>query len=627
MEDSAARFRASLDKLLYYDKDSGTATTAPTASGGLDSADTPSEHSTKPGSGVARRRHEARPSDRRDYIRRVATFRPAVWFAKPEGLRPVDCARRGWTCVGLDTLECESCKARLLFQVPPTASSGDAAALARRTAPRLDENHEPSCGWRGTSCPASVARFPRVPDETLRAEFLARRDALLELERIPEVCSIVSEDDATDGSALGPTRASPPRFAPFAVAERVARASAALATGPPAETDLSTLASREASPSRLRAATALALCGWTVGTREASSESWVDAAGWPAAAQSPSPARPARRAGFGGKVTGSILRCALCDAKAATWNFADARAGGSGPGGPGLPSLEPSPSARAGGASSSRRKKPKASAAALMGAVGGAFGPSVFDAAASPGSGITGAGALGPALGSSGSKTTPSPVISLALSIAGGGTPSRAAGAAGATAAAGAAPPPAFGAGAGADAPFGAPGGRSPGLGERAKRKRDDSAPEPPVAVGSPDPAAASGGSSADPAAGKPESPARGAAAAAPGPAGAPPGAFHPLRRHRAHCPWSAPFVSSEGGRTVAAHPGWQCVLDAVAPFESADAAAAGAAGRGCARSGAPGEDASAAVSPRGAKPPGRLEEYSGLSGRNAVASYLAGDA
>ena len=29
---------------------------------------------------------------------------------------------------------------------------------------------------------------------------------------------------------------------------------------------------------------------------------------------------------------------------------------------------------------------------------------------------------------------------------------------------------------------------------------------------------------------------------------------------------------------------------------------------------------------PLGKKPPGRLEEYSGLSGRNAVASYLAGE-
>ena len=63
-------------------------------------------------------------------------------------------------------------------------------------------------------------------------------------------------------------------------------------------------------------------------------------------------------------------------------------------------------------------------------------------------------------------------------------------------------------------------------------------------------------------------------------------------------------------------------MLDAVAPFESADGDAADAAGRA-----APGAPDDRNDPPRGKKPPGRLEEYSGLSGRNAVASYLAGGA
>jgi hypothetical protein len=62
-------------------------------------------------------------------------------------------------------------------------------------------------------------------------------------------------------------------------------------------------------------------------------------------------------------------------------------------------------------------------------------------------------------------------------------------------------------------------------------------------------------------------------------------------------------------------------VLDAVAPFESAD---------GDAVSAAPGRAAEEAHDQNDfverKKPPGRLEEYSGLSGRNAVASYLAGE-
>ena len=107
------------------------------------------------------------------------------------------------------------------------------------------------------------------------------------------------------------------------------------------------------------------------------------------------------------------------------------------------------------------------------------------------------------------------------------------------------------------------------------------------------------------------------------------PGTFHRSRRHRAHCPWSAPFLPSDsagdstarGTGRVAAQPGWQCVLDAAAPFESADADAGAASGAALEHPpGGGGGDAA-----RGAKPPGRLEEYTGLSGRNAVASYLAG--
>ena len=627
-EDSAARFRASLDKLLYYDKDSGTAPRATDAFGGVDAADALAENPSNPGAITSVhpiRRHEARPGDRRDYLRRVATFRPAVWFAKPEGLRPVDCARRGWTCVGVDTLECESCKARLLFAVPPTASSDDAKKLATMTQPRLDQNHEPSCGWRGTTCPASVARFPRVPDETLRDEFRARRDALLELEHVPEVCAITSavEDD-------GCTTVSG-RFAPAAVAKRLAR----LATSATSiETDLSTAASRETeSPARLRAATVLALCGWTVAKREASSETKVDATLAASPAWSPSPRRGARRASLDGKVTGSILRCALCDAKAATWNFADARETSS--------SARRFGTAAGAGASPYQKKKPVASATALMGAMGGAFGPSVFDAAPpepnpagpGPGSGNP-AGSPAPAGGSetngngNGNGNGNPPVMSLGLSIAGGGTPSRAALGAGPFGAA-AASPPAFGAGAARDAPFGAPGGlvRSPAPVASAKRKRDDSSSE-----------GASGGIAARTSVPTPAP----ASLPTPAPPRSPaassvleiPGAFHPLRRHRAHCPWSAPFVSSSEGdfragaggfspsRLVAAQPGWQCVLDAVAPFESADGDAADAAGRA-----APGAPDDRNDPPRGKKPPGRLEEYSDLSGRNAVASYLAGGA
>ena len=104
------------------------------------------------------------------------------------------------------------------------------------------------------------------------------------------------------------------------------------------------------------------------------------------------------------------------------------------------------------------------------------------------------------------------------------------------------------------------------------------------------------------------------------------PGAFHPLQMHRAHCAWVSVSIAltQGGGVATGGQPGWQRVLDAVAPFSAAECE--GDAGdnetqgesnrRGPANENLPGSYS---------KPPGRLGEYSSSSGRAAVASYLAG--
>ena len=45
--------------------------------------------------------------DRRELFARLQTFRAANWFAKPEGIKPEDCARKGWRNAGPDLLACE----------------------------------------------------------------------------------------------------------------------------------------------------------------------------------------------------------------------------------------------------------------------------------------------------------------------------------------------------------------------------------------------------------------------------------------------------------------------------------------------------------------------------------------
>ncbi|KAK6148672.1 hypothetical protein DH2020_019584 [Rehmannia glutinosa] len=59
-----------------------------------------------------------RPWDRDDLFRRLSTFKSMTWFAKPQVVSPLECARRGWVNVDMDTIACASCDARLLFSTP-----------------------------------------------------------------------------------------------------------------------------------------------------------------------------------------------------------------------------------------------------------------------------------------------------------------------------------------------------------------------------------------------------------------------------------------------------------------------------------------------------------------------------
>ena len=41
------------------------------------------------------------------------------WFAKPEGLSSIDCARLGWINTGVDTLKCKACSEIFVCKVSP----------------------------------------------------------------------------------------------------------------------------------------------------------------------------------------------------------------------------------------------------------------------------------------------------------------------------------------------------------------------------------------------------------------------------------------------------------------------------------------------------------------------------
>ena len=607
-DDSAARFRKALDALVYFDADASDARASSPALGD---------------------RVEARPGDRRDFLRRLASFRPGTWFAKPPAMGPVPCARRGWRNVEADVLECESCKARIILRVPPSATNDEAIAIANKTAARLDAAHEPSCGWRGAVCPVSVARFPRAPDDELRDRFARRLRALADVQ---DALPVVEPIDATLGDALARRLASLVQSSttnagtPNAGTPTPAASAPAWALAVRPRVNPEPAPSVSLAPAAAESATLLALCGWEVVPTDATP---------PASAP-------------GGGVKSAVLRCRLCEARDATWNFprcgavdGSTRPRSTGPGSTGPGSSGPGSSARP-----SPRKKPRASGAALIGALGGAFSANI------PGNETERAGSRGDEAPRASPGLSPG-LTHLGFSIAGGASPSAATRAFGG---AGMSPPPAFGVGATRESPF----GRVPaaGAGSESPSAREGPRPEKatrdladattpthtdattptrtPTARARPSTPTETETDSGPSAAKRKRDDARNVAAVSTSGAvlrASSVGGFHPIRRHRAHCPWIVvhadvdPTVAAGGSLPAAPaglRPGWLCVLDAVAPAGLGEDAGEPDVSElpSASEEGGAGGGAGGGV----ATPPGKLKDFSMYGGRAAVASYLTGN-
>jgi len=223
--DPVKRARAALDKLNYLEEEGAPVSEQPKSTSVL-SVDAP-QGGPRP----------ARPWDRNDLLRRLRTFSSARWFAKPvPSCSPMTCARKGWHCTGvsrtmtggkkkkrlflfvfvlslsprhsckrrdlffllhlllylrsgLDTIECESCLARLKLELPATLSFDEVNALAVNFSARLDMAHDDTCAWRGKRCRLQLATFPPVERQILHKDFFARFEGLCSAGSLPPITS------------------------------------------------------------------------------------------------------------------------------------------------------------------------------------------------------------------------------------------------------------------------------------------------------------------------------------------------------------------------------------------------------------------------------------------------------
>lgn len=134
-----------------------------------------------------------RPWDRGDLMRRLATFKSMTWFAKPQVMDAVNCARRGWINVDLDIIACEVCGARLQFSTPSSWNREQVEKAALVASLKLDAGHKLFCPWTNNACDENLAFFPPMPTAVLVDHYKERSSSLLQLAALPVISASVLE--------------------------------------------------------------------------------------------------------------------------------------------------------------------------------------------------------------------------------------------------------------------------------------------------------------------------------------------------------------------------------------------------------------------------------------------------
>ncbi|XP_020091545.1 uncharacterized protein LOC109712405 [Ananas comosus] len=139
------------------------------------------------GSALGTSQPSCRPWERGDLLRRLATFRPSNWFAKPKAANALACSRRGWLNIDVDKIECESCGVQLIFAVLSTWTPAEVDRAVEAFAEQLDASHKVTCPWKGSSCADSLVQFPPTPQSALIGGYKDRCDGLLQFISLPMI--------------------------------------------------------------------------------------------------------------------------------------------------------------------------------------------------------------------------------------------------------------------------------------------------------------------------------------------------------------------------------------------------------------------------------------------------------
>ena len=113
---------------------------------------------------------------RLDYVNRLRSYKPSLYFAKPSGLGPECAARWGYSCTGVDEISCSECGAQVCVRIDDTLGEDEAQKVAEALKGRLREAHEEFCRHRWNPAPETYLSYP--PTNATWGEIEGRCQAL-----------------------------------------------------------------------------------------------------------------------------------------------------------------------------------------------------------------------------------------------------------------------------------------------------------------------------------------------------------------------------------------------------------------------------------------------------------------
>lgn len=155
--------RTTADTDLAKRRRTGIPGSTPPASGSKSASGNVSNKSDGKGTSPTPPQPKYCPSDRKELLRRLATFQDLTdWAPKPDRVSEIEWAKRGWVCQGKERVRCALCNKELVIKLNKKEVDGKEVsvlvpseieeALVNKYVDLIVESHREDCLWRKRGC-------------------------------------------------------------------------------------------------------------------------------------------------------------------------------------------------------------------------------------------------------------------------------------------------------------------------------------------------------------------------------------------------------------------------------------------------------------------------------------------